>query len=158
MNYTENHLLKIKSILESDHSLFKRLEQVGEYLIEANQLSCVSIFRCVGDELDDVIFVSSRKNVIKKVRQDNDGQEREYINALPTRIVLSKFAKQRYSINSNKIIPEFIIPIIRIRQVTGVLHAEKNEGSHFAPKEVRLLKETANLIGKLFMPRVIHLN
>ncbi len=158
LNISENHLLKIQKILESDQGLLQRLEQVGEYLIQTHQISCVSIFRRVGDEMDDVVFVSNKMASEDTPVSRASKQTMDRDLNFPVRIISSKFTKPRKPASSSVFIPEFIIPIIRVKQIMGFLHAEKSSGGYFNAREIRVLRETAKLIGKLFTPRVIHLN
>lgn len=150
----EKHLQTIVDILCSEQALFFRLEMVGEYLIEVNDLSAVSIFRRVGDELDDHVFVSGKRGVSGKnplVDPPSDNAEQlETVTVIPSRNPKQRLLKKTFDA-----IPEFIAPIIKITDVVGLIHAEKGVGGHFTPTEIMLLKETAGLISKYFFPAVL---
>ncbi|MCA9730569.1 hypothetical protein KC799_00470 [candidate division KSB1 bacterium] len=153
MEFVEKHLTKIKEILNSSSGLFVRLEEITAYLVETNELSCLSIFRSAGDEMDEIILATNNKlapgSFSEKKIQILSENEKKQITIIP-----SKFSKMRSVTSVYKPRPEFLIPIKSSDQVVGFLHAEKNAGTYFAPAEVRLLKESAKELSGYFQPTV----
>ncbi len=154
MNFIENHLKQIQRILDSNQGIFQKLEQVGSYLIETHQLASIGIFRRVGDEFDDHVFITEQE-FSKRFSMDNDWVEHY---PQPIKIIRSRYVKPRQHVTPGEPISEFIFPILCMEQIVGILHAEKKQGSRFTTREIKLLEETANLIGRIFLPSVIHLN
>ncbi|KAA3658710.1 MAG: hypothetical protein DWQ10_10575 [Calditrichaeota bacterium] len=153
MEFVEKHLTKIKEILKSSSGLFIRLEEIASYLVETNKLSSLSIFRSAGDEMDEIITVANHQPApaafdIKKIHILSGNVKKEIT------IIPSKFSKVRSVTSVYKARPEFLIPIKSSDQVVGILHAEKNTGTYFAPAEVRLLKESAKELSSYFQPTV----
>lgn len=157
MQQIEKHLQKIKQILNQKHGLYLKLESVGAYLLDANELSCLSIYRRVGDEMDDHIFIAVHDNVhmvhARRVRAGKTQNDKDKIIIVP-----SRYQKPREIRKSFEVIPEYLMPIITFRSTVGFLHAEKALGGHFRPAEIRLMNETAKLLGRQFVPSVIHMN
>ncbi|MDQ7052128.1 MAG: hypothetical protein Q9P14_04255, partial [candidate division KSB1 bacterium] len=52
---------------------------------------------------------------------------------------------------------ELLIPIENLQQIVGVIHAEKAAGERLSPHEITLLREIGGLIGRLFVPAVVHI-
>ncbi len=160
LNYTENHLKHIKKILRGEQGLFWRLREVGHYLVETHQLASIGIFRCVGDELDDFIFIAndgSKQHNIDAASFHRDTLRTGNARDEAVKIIDSHFKKQRQLMPSSSEQQELIVPIENLQQVVGVMHAEKAAGEKFSEHEIRLLRETAGLIGRLFVPAVVHI-
>ncbi len=153
MAFVEKHLTKIKEILSSSSGLFVKLDEIAGYLVAINDLSCLSIFRRTGDELDDAIMITNRKNTHAPYEQKKIHILSANVKKQVT-IVPSKYKKNRSVSSAYKARPEFLIPIRCEENVVGFLHAEKNIGAYFAPAEVRLLKECAKELSQYFHPTV----
>ncbi len=157
LQHTEDHLRKIQKILHGDQGLFWRLKKVALYLLETHELDCIGIFRSVGDELDDYVFITGS--------QDNEdiGRFASLADPLPgaarnqVKVIASRFVKQKNPIHTPHRVSELVVPIYNFQQVVGVLHAERTDGRGLTAAERRLFEETARLIGRLFIPTVIHL-
>ncbi|KAA3614629.1 MAG: hypothetical protein DWQ05_15145 [Calditrichaeota bacterium] len=153
MEFVEKHLTKIKEILNSTSGLFVKLDEISEYLVETNDLACLSIFRRTGDELDDTVITTNRKAQAESYEQKKihilSANVKKQVTIIP-----SKFIKTRSVSSAYKARPEFLIPIKFEENVVGFLHAEKNSGAFFAPTEVRLLKECAKELSNYFHPTV----
>ncbi len=161
MNFTENHLKRIRKILKGEQGLYWRLREVADYLVETHSLASIGIFRCVGDELDDFVFIANdgthRQNI------DTSSFRRDTLRSSHGRdetvkIIDSQFKKQRQFLLSSSEQQSLTIPIVNLQQVVGIIYAEKPSGESLTTHEIQLLKETANLIGRLFVPAVIHVH
>ncbi len=158
MEYIEKHIEKIRELLKTNDGLYYRLEKVAEYLLETYNFSALSIFRRTGDELDDHIFATNRKSPTRKTGKPEttfilSADMSKKVSIVPSKHVKARVARKNY-VSS----PEFIIPITRLDDVVGFIHAEKNVGSYFSPAEIKLLKEAAKVISRQFVPTVLSLD
>lgn len=154
----EDHLRQIQHILDSDSGMFQKLEQIGAYLVKTQDLAAVGIFRRVGDEFDDHIFVTAQE--FRASAAYRLASQSEYIEhfPIPLQIVKSRYIKPRLYRTSHEQIPEILVPIVHFHQTVGLLHAEKRLGGRFSGGEIQLLRDTAHLLGRLFTPSVVHVN
>lgn len=157
VEYLENHLRKIRDLMGSSEFIQQKLEAVGQYLVEVNELTCLTIIRRSGDEMDDYTLVTRPYQDPQPARIPAGvvpGREKSQ----SIRIVPCKSPKRREPRKAFELTPEFTIPIVHEMWPVGYLNAEKALGHYFRPDEIRLLKETAKLLSHHFLPAVFPLS
>ncbi|RMD62452.1 GAF domain-containing protein [Candidatus Parcubacteria bacterium] len=156
LQHTEDHLKRIQKILRGEQGLFWRLKKVALYLLETHDLACVGIFRCVGDELDDYVYITGNQE------GEDVGRFAALSDTLPgaarsqVKVIASRFIKQKNPVHAPHRVSELVVPIQNFQQIVGALHVERTDGRGISPAERQLFEQAARLIGRHFIPTVIH--